>query len=112
MFEFAIFADSGGLAVAMGVGAVDAERGNGLFREQLAEFLADRDQRREIFDIAAGKRIFDHGNRRRAPRRRGDLLPHFQMSFLDHRDDLSNDRAHSICLALDHTCIALSTALP
>ena len=44
VFELAVFADRGRLAVALRLGAVDAERGNRLFREQLAEFLADRDE--------------------------------------------------------------------
>ena len=45
VFEFAVFADRRRLAVALRLGAVDAERGHRLLREQFAEFLADRDQR-------------------------------------------------------------------
>jgi hypothetical protein len=64
------------------------------FRKQIAEFLADFDQGREILDIPAGKRILDHGDRRSPPRRRRNLLAHLEMGLLDHRDDLANDRAH------------------
>ena len=102
MFEFAVLADRGGLAVALRLGAVDAERRDRPLRQQFAEFLADRDQRREVFDIFSGKRIFDHGNRRRAPRRRRDGLAHLQMGFLDHRDDLADDRAHRVSLVPAH----------
>ena len=42
MFEFAVLADRRRLAVTLRLGAVDAERGNGLLREQFAEFLANR----------------------------------------------------------------------
>ena len=94
MLQLAILADGGRLAVAMRLGAVDAERGDRLLRQQLAEFLADRDQRREILDIAAGKGIFDHRDRRGAPRRRRDRLAHLDMGLLDHGDDLANDGAH------------------
>ena len=110
MLQFAVFADCCGLAVAMRLGAVDAERRYGSLGKQIAEFLADFDQRREIFDIPAGKRIFDHGNRRGPPRRRRDLLTHLEMGFLDYRDDLANDRAHlSASLPITHAS-ALSTA--
>ena len=73
MFQLAVLADGRRLAVALRLGAVDAERRHRALRQELAEFLADRDQRREILDIAAGKGIFDHRDRRRAPRRRRDL---------------------------------------
>ena len=96
MFEFAVLADRRGLAVALRLGAVDPERGNGLLREQLAEFLANGNQGREVFDVAAGERIFDHGDRRRAPGRRRDRLSHFQIGLFDNRDDLANDRAHRV----------------
>ena len=94
MFQFAVLADGGGLAVALRLAAVDAERRDRALRQQLAELLADRDQRRKILDIFSGKGIFDHGDRRRAPRRRRNRLAHLQMGFLDHGDDLSDNRAH------------------
>ena len=94
MLELAVFADRGRLAIALRLGAVDAERRDRPLRQQFAEFLADRDQRREVLDIAAGKGIFDHGDRRRAPGRRRDCLAHLQMGLFDHRDDLANDGAH------------------
>ena len=39
VFEFAVFADRGGLAVALRLGAVDPEGCDRLLRQQLAEFL-------------------------------------------------------------------------
>jgi hypothetical protein len=78
MLEFAVLADRGGLAVTVRFCAVDAQRRDGLLREQLAEFLADGDQGREVLDVAAGERIFDS---RRSPPRAGSAatrLAHFQ----------------------------------
>ena len=106
MLQLAVLADGGRLAVAVRLGAIDPERGDRPFRQQFAEFLANRDQRREVLDIAAGKGIFDHGDRRRAPGRRRDGLSHLDMGLLDHRDDLANDRAHLVSLAPDQAYTA------
>src|SRR5262245_57416790 len=94
MFQFAVLADGGSLAVGMRLGAVDAECGYRTLRQQFAEFLADGDQGRKVFDVTAGKGIFDHRDRRGPPRRRRDGLAHLEMGFLDHGDDLSDYRAH------------------
>src|SRR5438105_3285715 len=94
MFEFAVFADSSGLAVAVRLGTVDAECRDSLLRKQIAELLADFDQLRQILDIPACKRILDHRDRSGPPRRRRNPMSHLEMGFLDHRDDLANDRAH------------------
>ena len=94
MFQLTVLADRRSLAVTLGFRTVDAECGNSFFRQQLAELLADCNEGREILDVFSRKRIFDHGDRGRAPGRRRDFLPHLQMGFLDHRDDFANDRAH------------------
>ncbi len=89
------------LAVAVRLGAVDAERGHRPLRQQLAELLADRDQRREVLDIAAGKR---DSRSRRSPRPAASAattgLAHLQMGLLDHGDDLANDGAHRVPASL------------
>ena len=82
MLQLAVLADGRGLAVALRLRAVDAERRHRALRQEIAEFLADRDQGREILDIFAGKGIFDHGDRRGAPRRRRDLSAHFRSASL------------------------------
>jgi hypothetical protein len=94
VFQLAVFADRGGLAVALRFRAVDSQRRHRPFRQQFAELLADRNQRREILDISSGKRVFDHGDRRRAPGRRRHGLSHLRQRLLDHRDNLANDGAH------------------
>ena len=66
MFEFAVFADRGGLAVALRLGAVDAERRHGLFRQQFAEFLANRNQRAK--GLRHSVRRTDFRSRRSPPR--------------------------------------------
>src|SRR5262245_12468799 len=91
MLQLAVLADRRGLAVGMRLGAVDAERRHRALRQELAELLADRDQRREVLHITPGKGILDYRDRRRPPRRRRDGLAHLDLSFLDHGDDLSDD---------------------
>jgi len=68
VLELTVLADRRRLAVALRPGAIDPKRCDRLLRKQLAELLADRDQGRQVLDIAAGKRIFDH---RQSPRRAG-----------------------------------------
>src|SRR5258708_26160237 len=97
MLKLAVFADGCRLAVALRLGSLHPQRRNSLFREHLAEFLADRNQGREVFNVFSRKRIFDYGNRRGPPGWRADGLSHLQPGFLDDRDDLANDRAH-LCL--------------
>ena len=94
MLELAVLTDGGRLAIAVSLRAVDAERGDCLLRQQFAELLADRDQWGEVFDIAAGKGIFDHRDRRSAARRRRDRLAHLQMGLFDDSHDLANDGTH------------------
>ena len=72
MFEFAVLADRGGLAVALAPLAGNAERRDGLLRQQRAELLADVDQLGEVLDIAAGERVLDHRDRGGAAGRRLD----------------------------------------
>src|SRR5262245_31566151 len=55
MLELAVLADRGGLAVTVRRRTLDTQRSDRLLREQFAELLADRDQGREVFDIATGK---------------------------------------------------------
>ena len=95
MLELAILADGGGLAVAVRLGAVDAERSHRALRQQITKFFADRDQRGEILDIFSGKGIFDHGDRGGAPRRGRDLAAHLHLRLFDDGDDLADDRAHA-----------------
>src|SRR5205085_4029643 len=80
--------------------AVDAQRRPGLVRQQLAELLADRDQRAEILDIFPGERIFDHRDGGGAAGRRRDGPAHLHPRLLDHGDDLANDGAHCMTLSL------------
>src|SRR6201984_563635 len=82
------------LAVTVRLRPFDAQGRHRLFGQEVAELLADLDQRREILDIPAGKGVFNNGNRGRAPARRRDLLPHLQHRLLDDRYDLANDRIH------------------
>ena len=94
VFEFAVLADGRRLAVALRARSLDAERRDGARGEQLAEFLADVDERREILDIAAGERIFDHRDGGGAPRRRLDGAIHLDPRLLDDSHELSNLRFH------------------
>ena len=70
VFEFAVLADGRRLAIALRGRSLNAERRDRARGEQGAELLSKFDQQREVFDIAAGERVFDHGDRDRASRRR------------------------------------------
>src|ERR1700751_1212464 len=54
VFELAVLADGPGLAVALRAWPLDTQRRNGARGEQLAQFLADVHERREILHVAAG----------------------------------------------------------
>jgi len=94
VFEFARFADDGGLAVALRFARRDAERLNALVAEQAAEFFADGDQRVEVFFITAGERVVDHGHRECTARRRLDRLAHLDAGFVHLDDEFSDLRKH------------------
>jgi hypothetical protein len=94
MFKLAVFADRCRLAVTLRVWPFDAQRRHRPRREQFAEFLANRNQRREILNIFSGKRILDHGDGRGAAGWRRDGASHFQIGLFNDRNDLANDRAH------------------
>src|ERR1700722_9897391 len=94
VLQFAVLADGRRLAVAFRGRSLDAERCDRARREQGAKFLADLDQRREVLDIAAGERVFDHGDRDRASRRRLYSAIHLDARLLDDSDELANLRLH------------------
>lgn len=66
VLELTVLADGGGLAIALDRLAVDAERGQRLAAEQVAELPADVDQLGEIVLVLSG----EGGWRSRRPRRR------------------------------------------
>ena len=94
MFEFAVLADSGGLAITLRALSGYAECGDGFFRQQRAQFLADVDQLGEVFDIAPRERVLDHGDRRRASRRRFDRAAAFLARLFEENRELADFRFH------------------
>src|SRR5271169_6853071 len=94
MLEFPVLADRRRLAVTFRDRPLDSERRYRTASQQLAEFLADLDQRREVLDIAAGERVLDHRDGGRASRRRLDRAAHLEARLLDDRHDLANLRLH------------------
>src|SRR5271163_1801851 len=94
MLELAVLADRRRLAVTFRTRPVDSERGDRAAGQQLAEFLPDLDQRREVLDIAARERVLDHRDGGGAPRRRLHRTTHFKARLLDDGHDLANFRLH------------------
>src|SRR3984885_13983587 len=95
MLELPVLADRRRLAVTFHAWPLDSERRHRTASQQLAEFLADLDQRREVLDIAARERVLDHRDGGGAARRRRDRAAPPQARLLDDRHDLSN-----LCLHL------------
>src|ERR1700733_6502745 len=94
VFELAVLADGGRLAVALRARSLDAERRDSARGEQGAELLTDIDQRREILDIAAGERILDHRHGGGSSRRRLNSAIHLDARLLDDSHQLCNLRLH------------------
>src|SRR5271163_3340472 len=94
MLEFPVLADRRRLAVTFRTRPLDSERRYRTASQQLAEFLADLDQRREVLDVAARERVLDHRDGGGAARRRLDRAVHLQARLLDDRHDLANFRLH------------------
>src|SRR5581483_10277739 len=94
MFQLAILADRGGLAVALRRRRLDAQRLDRALAEQLAELLADIDELGQILDIAAGEGIGDDRDRGGATCRRIDRALCLALRLFDDGDDLANLCTH------------------
>jgi hypothetical protein len=82
MLDLAALAYDGGLTITFRAGRLDAERLHAALAQQPTELLADVDQRRQIFLVATGARIFDHGDRHRAAGRRLDRPAHLHADLV------------------------------
>src|SRR5271168_1513889 len=94
MLEFPVLADRRRLAVTFRTRPLDSKRRYRMASQQLAEFLADLDQRCEVLDIAACERVLDHRDGGGAPRRWLHRTTHLEARLLDDRHDLANFRLH------------------
>jgi hypothetical protein len=94
MLQLAGLADDGGLAVAVGLAGLDAQRLHAALAEQRAQFLADGDQFVEAVAVAAGVRVVDdrHGQRLAGGRRDG--AAHLGADLVDLDDDLADLAGH------------------
>src|SRR6202521_2314467 len=94
VLELAILTHRRRLAVALRLRTGNPERRERAFAQQLAELLADIDQRAEILDISPRERIFDHRDSRRPAHRRIDRPAHLAACFLDDGHDFSHLALH------------------
>ena len=94
VFQFAVLAHGGGLAVALDRATIDAQRRHGLFRQIAAQFLADVDQLREILLVLAGEGIGDDGHGGGAADGGFDRLVLFGQRLVDNDHHLADLRLH------------------
>ena len=98
MFELAALAHDRGLAVALRLRRLDAERRDAAPTEQFAQLFADRDQLVEVLAVATGIWIDDHGNGHRLAGGRLDRTPHLAAGLFDVDDELADLDGHeSLC---------------
>ena len=90
MLQFTGLTDDGGLAIALRLARRNAECLHAFLAEQCAELFADGNQLVEVFDVAAGIRVVDHGHGQCASRRRRDGLIHFDAGLIDLHDELAD----------------------
>src|SRR5918993_1858764 len=94
VLQLAVLADGGGLAVALDRRPLNPERRHGLLGQKPAQLLAEADEFAQILGVAAGERVLDHGDRRRAERRWGHGAAYLGAGFLDDSNDLSDPGRH------------------
>src|ERR1700674_4036751 len=109
VLELAILTHRRRLAVALRLRTGNPERRERAFAQQLAELLADIDQRAEILDISPRERIFDHRDSRRPAHRRIDRPAHLAACFLDDGHDFSHLALHRGPTWIPQRCLSLSS---
>ncbi len=97
MLELAAVADDRRLAEALRPLRPDAERGEAALGQEVAQFDADLDERREVLLVAPGERIGDDGAGDGAPRRRRHRLAHLDAGLVRLDQDLADVGAHQRC---------------
>src|SRR5262249_55726238 len=94
VFEFSVFSDCGGFAVALSRGARDSKGRDGALGQQLTKFFADFHQFAQVFNVFAGARIFDDCDRCSTARRRLNVVAHLSARFFQKSSELADFGFH------------------